>query len=147
MYSRTPLAPQCKPILANDPKRATRLMGIMNLTPDSFSDGGLHQPDEMEQLKSTISRQLGAGATIIDIGGQSSRPNAPDVTAEEEIARILPAIEAVKSLPEAETVAISVDTYRAAVAEAAINAGAHIINDISAGMLDPDMLPAIAKLG
>jgi 2-amino-4-hydroxy-6-hydroxymethyldihydropteridine diphosphokinase/dihydropteroate synthase len=69
------------------------------------------------------------------------------VTAEEEINRVLPAIAAIKSLPEAEGIAISVDTYRAAVAEAAVNAGAHIVNDISAGMLDPQMLSTVARLG
>jgi 2-amino-4-hydroxy-6-hydroxymethyldihydropteridine diphosphokinase/dihydropteroate synthase len=69
------------------------------------------------------------------------------VTAEEEINRVLPAIAAIKSLPEAEGIAISVDTYRAAVAEAAVNAGAHIINDISAGALDPQMLSTVARLG
>jgi dihydropteroate synthase len=86
-------------------------------------------------------------ATIIDVGGQSSRPNAPDVSAEEEIRRVLPAIAAIKSLPEAKGIAISVDTYRAAVAEAAVNAGADIVNDISAGMMDAQMLPTVARLG
>lgn len=122
-------------------------MSILNVTPDSFSDGGDHQPTDMEALKASVSAQIEAGATIIDVGGQSSRPNAPNVTAEEETARILPAIEAIKSLPEAAHVAISVDTYRAAVAEAAINAGAHIVNDIAAGLLDPDMFHTVAKLG
>jgi 2-amino-4-hydroxy-6-hydroxymethyldihydropteridine diphosphokinase/dihydropteroate synthase len=122
-------------------------MAILNVTPDSFSDGGLHQPTDIDALKETVSAQIAAGATIIDVGGQSSRPNAPDVTPEEEIARVLPAIEAIKSLPEAAHVAISVDTYRAVVAEAAVSAGAHIVNDISAGLLDPEMLPTIARLG
>lgn len=122
-------------------------MSILNVTPDSFSDGGDNPPADKEALKATAASHIAAGAAIIDIGGQSSRPNAPDITAEEEIARILPAIEAIKRLPEASNVAISVDTYRASVAEAAVNAGAHIINDISAGMLDPEMLPTIARLG
>ncbi len=125
----------------------TLLMSIVNITPDSFSDGGQYDPANTEHFTSLIKTQIAAGASIIDIGGQSSRPNAPDITADEEISRILPAIEAVKTLPEAADVAISIDTYRAAVAEAAINAGAHIINDISAGTLDPDMLPTVAKLG
>lgn len=129
------------------PNEQTRIMSIINVTPDSFSDGGLYSPTNLEHLKTSIQAQIMNGATIVDIGGQSSRPNAPDVTAEEEMSRILPAIEVIKSIPEAANVAISVDTYRAAVAEAAINAGAHIINDISAGMLDEDMLPTIARLG
>lgn len=122
-------------------------MSIVNVTPDSFSDGGVHDPTNKETLVSLIRAQLEAGTVIVDIGGQSSRPNAPDVTAEEEIARIVPAIEVVKSMPEAESVTISVDTYRATVAETAIKAGAHVINDISAGKLDPDMLSTVAKLG
>lgn len=122
-------------------------MSILNVTPDSFSDGGFNRSTEQDALRATIAEHIAAGATIIDIGGQSSRPNADDISAEEEIARILPAIEAVKSLPAAADITISVDTYRAAVAEAAVAAGAHIINDISAGQLDPDMLPTIAKLG
>jgi 2-amino-4-hydroxy-6-hydroxymethyldihydropteridine diphosphokinase/dihydropteroate synthase len=129
-----------------DPSRQTRIMSILNVTPDSFSDGGVHVPTDLEALKATVASHIAAGATIIDIGGQSSRPNAPDITAEEEIARILPAIEAIKSLPEATNISISIDTYRAAVAEAAIKAGAHIINDVSAGLLDPDMLSTIARL-
>ena len=100
-------------------KEHTRIMSILNLTPDSFSDGGLHSSTDIEQLTSSIKSQITSGATIVDIGGQSSRPNAPDVMAEEEISRILPAIEAIKSMPEAANIAISVDTYRAAVAEAA----------------------------
>ena len=122
-------------------------MSILNTTPDSFSDGGDNPVADIEKLQQTIRSQIAAGATIIDVGGQSSRPNAPDVTAEEEISRVIPAIEAIKSLPEAANVAISVDTYRAAVADAAITAGAHIINDISAGKLDPDMFATIARLG
>ena len=122
-------------------------MSVLNVTPDSFSDGGDNQTADLESLKETVRAHIEAGATIIDVGGQSSRPNAPDVTAEEELSRVLPAIEAIKSLEEAAGVAISVDTYRAAVAEAAIGAGAHVINDISSGRLDPDMLPTIARLG
>ena len=129
-----------------DPCRKTLVMSIMNTTPDSFSDGESNTLDPLS-LRETAAAHIAAGATIIDVGGQSSRPNAPDVTAEEEINRVLPAIAAIKSLPEAEGIAISVDTYRAAVAEAAVNAGAHIINDISAGALDPQMLSTVARLG
>ncbi len=122
-------------------------MSILNVTPDSFSDGGAHDAHDGNALRHTVEHHIRVGATLIDIGGQSSRPGAPDISAEEEIARVLPAIAAVKAAEGSERVAISIDTYRAAVAEAAIQAGAHIINDISAGKLDPDMLPTIARLG
>ncbi|KAK4544077.1 hypothetical protein LTR36_004575 [Oleoguttula mirabilis] len=147
MYQQVSLGPGCEPIVPLNHQKRTRVMSILNVTPDSFSDGGVNNGADMETLKATAASHIAAGATIIDIGGQSSRPNAPDITAEEEIARVLPAIEAIKSLPEATGVAISIDTYRAAVAEAAIQAGAHIINDISAGLLDPEMLPTVARLG
>lgn len=147
MYPQVSLGRPQISLTAGEPQRMTKIMSILNVTPDSFSDGGLNQPTDAEALKATVSAHISAGATVIDIGGQSSRPDAPDVTAEEELARILPAIEAIKSLPKAENVSISIDTYRASVAEAAIKAGAHVINDISAGQLDPDMLPTIAKLG
>jgi 2-amino-4-hydroxy-6-hydroxymethyldihydropteridine diphosphokinase/dihydropteroate synthase len=88
-----------------------------------------------------------SGATLIDVGGQSSAPGAADVSAKEEISRILPAIELIRSHPQAKNIVISVDTYRAPVAEAAIKAGADMVNDISAGLLDPEMLPTVAKLG
>ncbi|PPJ54574.1 hypothetical protein CBER1_06622 [Cercospora berteroae] len=147
MYALTPLAPECEPLRAREPTRRTLVMSILNVTPDSFSDGGSHEPTDLDSLRRTVNAHISAGATIIDIGGQSSRPNAPDVSPEEEISRTLPAIEVIKSMPEARHIAISVDTYRAAVAEAAIHAGAHIINDISAGLLDDKMLSTIARLG
>ncbi|KAL1297062.1 hypothetical protein AAFC00_004650 [Neodothiora populina] len=134
-------------IHAQDPRRPTHVMSILNVTPDSFSDGGKHEPTDVAELRSTILAHVRAGVTCIDIGGQSSRPGAPDISAQEEIDRILPAIEVIKSLPEAAHIAISIDTYRAAVAEAAIRAGAHMINDISAGLLDPEMLPVVGRLG
>lgn len=84
---------------------------------------------------------------MIDVGGQSTAPKRPEVPAEEEIARVVPAIELIRSIPEAGDVLISVDTYRASVAEAAVRAGADIINDVSAGAMDPDMLPVMARLG
>ncbi|KAF2774257.1 Dihydropteroate synthase [Teratosphaeria nubilosa] len=149
MFPQTPLGPSGEVITAQNPRRKTRVMSILNTTPDSFSDGGLIPVTDRGALRDLIAAQIADGATIIDIGGQSSRPNAPDVTAEEEIRRILPAIEAFNELPE-ETrscVAISIDTYRAAVAEAGIKAGAHIVNDISAGTLDADMLSTVARLG
>lgn len=119
-------------------------MSILNVTPDSFSDGGSH---DQTNLAATVQAAVASGATILDVGGQSTAPGARQVTGEEEAARILPAIQLIRSMPECAGVAISVDTYRADVAEAAINAGADIINDVSAGMLDPDMLPTAARLG
>ncbi|EME79075.1 uncharacterized protein MYCFIDRAFT_143607 [Pseudocercospora fijiensis CIRAD86] len=146
MYAMTPLSPGSDSLRPLKPQRRTTVMSILNVTPDSFSDGGDNLSSDMEALRQTVATHIADGATIIDIGGQSSRPNAPDITADEEISRILPAIEAIKSLPEASNITISVDTYRASVAEAAIKAGAHIINDISAGTLDSEMLPTIARL-
>ncbi|KAG9642479.1 folic acid synthesis protein, partial [Aureobasidium melanogenum] len=134
-------------IRALETTRPTHIMSILNTTPDSFSDGGLNSPTDETALRETITSHIRAGATIIDIGGQSSRPNAPDVTAEEEIQRVLPAIKVLKSLPDASNICISIDTYRAAVAEKAIQAGAHVINDISGGLLDVDMLPTVGRLG
>lgn len=145
MSIQTQLSPTQPPLTPLLPWRNTRIMSILNVTPDSFSDGGVHSPSDKISLKETIQAHYDAGATILDVGGQSSRPGAPSITAEEEIARILPAIEAAKETGI--NMALSVDTYRASVAEAAINAGAHIINDISAGALDPEMLPTVARLG
>ncbi|KAI4808872.1 folic acid synthesis protein [Aureobasidium sp. EXF-8845] len=134
-------------IRALENTRPTHIMSILNTTPDSFSDGGLNSPTDETALRKTISSHIRAGATVIDIGGQSSRPDAADVTAEEEIERVLPAIKIIKSMPEGSDICISVDTYRATVAEKAIKAGAHIINDISGGLLDADMLSTVGHLG
>jgi 2-amino-4-hydroxy-6-hydroxymethyldihydropteridine diphosphokinase / dihydropteroate synthase len=124
--------------------RRTQVMSVLNMTPDSFSDGGIHTGNS---LGSTVSSLIESGATFIDVGGQSSAPGAPDVPPKEEISRILPAIELIHRHPQAKNVVISVDTYRASVAEAAIKAGADIVNDISAGSLDTEMLPMVARSG
>ena len=124
-------------------------MAILNLTPDSFSDGGLHSLTEprplLDELRSYTTQTH--PVTILDIGGQSTRPHAPQISPEEELSRILPTITAIRADPAFQATAISVDTYRASVAAAAVKAGADIINDVSAGQLDPDMLPTIASLG
>jgi 2-amino-4-hydroxy-6-hydroxymethyldihydropteridine diphosphokinase/dihydropteroate synthase len=123
-------------------------MRIVNVTPDSFSDGGTYfkQSDasssEIKYEPDNIS-----GFSIVDVGGQTSAPGAKDISSEEEISRICPFIEGTKAFYDREKIAISVDTYRASVAEAAVKAGADIINDISAGELDPEMLPTMARLG
>jgi 2-amino-4-hydroxy-6-hydroxymethyldihydropteridine diphosphokinase/dihydropteroate synthase len=154
MTSTLPMSPQIllcpglpplTPLLGT---RKTHVMSVLNLTPDSFSDGGRHSAADIQTLRSTIKSHIDASATLIDIGGQSSRPGAKPVTSEEELSRILPAIKLIKELDaESGQVAISVDTYRADVAKAAIEAGAHIVNDISAGALDPAMLTTVAQLG
>lgn len=145
----TPLSDYCPPIRNQFPTKATHLMAILNLTPDSFSDGGLHSSADpgplLNILRSYTNRQR--PVTILDIGGQSTRPHAPQVSPDEELSRILPTIKAIRSDPSFQTMAISVDTYRAFVAAEAVKAGADIINDVSAGQLDPEMLPTIARLG
>jgi len=118
------------------------IMGILNVTPDSFFDGG--QNHNIEQIISKTQYLIDAGADIIDIGAYSSRPGATVITTEEELARALPAIETiVKAFPD---VILSIDTFRAAVAEACIDAGAHMINDVSGGTIDPKMFETVAKL-
>lgn len=143
----TPLSPSQPPLQAFKPSRKTHVMAILNMTPDSFSDGGLHPASTQPSLADTIRSFVASGATMIDVGGQSTAPNRPEVTAAEELARVLPAIKLIRSIPEARDILISVDTYRASVAEAAAEAGADIINDVSAGVMDPNMLPTVARLG
>lgn len=122
-------------------------MAILNLTPDSFSDGGKHSPTDLTYLTETVRHFISSGATIIDIGGESTRPGSTPIGAAEEIARVVPAIQHIRTIPEAANIAISIDTYRAAVAEAACAAGADIVNDVSGGLLDPEMLPTVARIG
>ena len=118
------------------------VMGILNVTPDSFYDGGFHN-DEIRMLEK-VGHMLTDGATIIDIGGYSSRPGAKDVSEKEEIDRVVPAIRAImKEYPDAY---VSIDTFRASVAEAAVSEGAVMVNDISAGSLDGKMFATIGKL-
>jgi dihydropteroate synthase len=115
------------------------LMGILNVTPDSFSDGGLYF--ETDKAIAHAKALEAAGADIIDIGGESSRPFSDPVPLEEEMRRVIPVIRALA--PELK-VPISVDTYKAKVAEEAIKAGAHIVNDISALRFDKDMVKVVA---
>ncbi|MCA3748597.1 MAG: dihydropteroate synthase [Rubrobacter sp.] len=118
-------------------------MGIVNVTPDSFSDGG--EAFSPERAAERAFRLLDEGAHIIDVGGESTRPGADPVSAEEEIRRVVPAIKAILSgRPEA---VISVDTYRARTAEAALDAGALMVNDITALRGDPRMAPLVAGAG
>lgn len=121
-------------------------MSILNVTPDSFSDGGKNYDVSVDILKETIKQHVEAGATIIDVGGQSTRPGSAQADSAEELRRVLPALEAFRSL-RLKDVAISVDTYRADVAKAAFEAGAHIVNDVSGGLMDDKMLSTVAGLG
>ena len=120
---------------------APKVMGILNVTPDSFYDGGKYA-DEKAMLLHT-EQMLREGADFIDIGAYSSKPNVTEIGEEEEMSRLIPAIVAVlKHFPES---LISVDTFRSRVARAAIENGAALINDISAGMLDNDMMKTVAS--
>lgn len=119
------------------------VMGVINLTPDSFSDGGRFNRADL--ALNEASRQLQAGAQVLDLGAQSTRPGAVDVGAEEELSRLLPGLESIRSAhPQA---ILSVDTFLASVARAALEAGADWINDVSGGRRDPAMLPLVADAG
>lgn len=121
----------------------TLLMGILNLTPDSFSgDGILKGQDPLDVALAQARRFLEAGADILDVGGESTRPGAALVSAEEELARVVPVIRALRVETEA---VISVDTYKASVADAALEAGADWINDVWGLRADPDMAAVAAK--
>ncbi|MCB0791617.1 MAG: dihydropteroate synthase [Flavobacteriales bacterium] len=118
------------------------VMGILNVTPDSFHSGSRVGPGELLRRAEVM---LQAGAAILDIGGASSRPGATEVPLEEELRRVIPAILDVhRHFPEA---LLSVDTWRSVVAGEAVGAGAGMVNDIGAGLLDTDMLTTVARLG
>ncbi|WP_062071370.1 dihydropteroate synthase [Demequina sediminicola] len=118
----------------------THVMGILNVTPDSFSDGGQwHQADAAIQRGLALAS---TGADFVDVGGESTRPGAERVDAEVELARVLPVVRALS----AEGVAVSIDTMRAATARAAVEAGAVLVNDVSGGLADPRMAGTIADL-
>jgi dihydropteroate synthase len=123
-----------------NPHRRPLLMGVLNLTPDSFSDGGKYL-DPGKALDHT-QHMVSSGAEVIDIGGESTRPGAQRIDSAEQIRRIVPIISALR--PRVPAV-LSIDTTRADVAHAALNAGADLINDISAARDDPDMLPLAVR--
>ncbi|MUU78035.1 dihydropteroate synthase [Winogradskyella endarachnes] len=119
-----------------------KVMGILNVTPDSFFDGGKYKAET--EILNQVETMLKHQATFIDIGGYSSRPNADDVCEAEELNRVLPVIELIlKHFPET---LISIDTFRSNVAKQSIEAGAALVNDISAGQLDANMLATVGKL-
>ena len=120
-----------------------KIMGILNLTPDSFYDGGLY--NNTDRALAQTEKMLVEGATFIDVGGASSKPGAVEISADEELARVLPVIEELhKTFPET---LISIDTYRSDVAKQAVAAGAAMVNDISGGNLDAKMLKTVGALG
>ncbi|MCB0445382.1 MAG: dihydropteroate synthase [Gelidibacter sp.] len=119
-----------------------KVMGILNITPDSFYDGGRYKNDSA--ILKQVDNMLAEGATFIDVGAYSSRPKAVEIDETEELQRILPIIELlIKNFPE---ILISVDTFRSGIAKTCIEAGACMINDISAGKLDDNMLQTVANL-
>lgn len=118
-----------------------KVMGILNVTPDSFYDGGKNSLPNL--IIEKVGKMIADGASILDVGGYSSRPNALHVSEQEEIDRVVPAIQLIKK--EFPNSVISIDTFRAKVAQKAIDAGADMINDISGGELDPEMFQTVAK--
>jgi len=120
------------------PRRGALVMGVLNVTPDSFSDGGKYA--HVDAAVAHGRRMAQAGAAVLDIGGESTRPGALAVAADEQIRRICPVIEQLRQVA-----VLSVDTRDAQVAQAALEAGAHLVNDISGATADPKMLPLVAK--
>ena len=119
-----------------------KVMGILNVTPDSFFDGGNYK--SKKDILTKAETILNAGASFIDVGGYSSRPGADHISLDEELHRVVPAIEMIlEHFPEA---LISIDTFRSQVAKTCIEAGAALVNDISAGKLDEAMMPTIGEL-
>jgi dihydropteroate synthase len=119
-----------------------RVMGILNVTPDSFFDGSRYQSPKL--ILNQAEKMLVEGADFIDVGGYSSRPGATDISIDEEMQRVIPAIELIsRQFPQA---IISIDTFRSHVAKRAVEAGASLVNDISAGELDNEMVLTIAAL-
>jgi dihydropteroate synthase len=126
--------------------RGTLVMGILNVTPDSFSDGGyFHSPEQAPERALTHAlKLLNEGADILDIGGESTRPNATPLSADEEQSRVLPVIEAI--LKEKPETILSIDTFHATTARRAIEAGAEIVNDVSGHLWDSEMPTTCAQL-
>lgn len=123
-----------------DIKNETYVMGILNVTPDSFSDGGKY--NGMDRALAHAKQMIDEGAAIIDVGGESTRPGHVQITEDEEIARVTPVIERLK---QEFAVPVSIDTYKSRVAEAALQAGADLVNDIWGLKYDPKMAGVIAK--
>ncbi len=120
------------------------IMGILNVTPDSFSDGGKFS--SLDETIQQVELMLSEGVDIIDIGGESTRPGSDSVTAQEQIQRVIPVIQAIRQ-QLADDVLISIDTTLSEVAKAALDVGANIINDVSGGRVDPSILTLAAQTG
>ena len=118
------------------------IMGILNVTPDSFYDGGFY--DNQKKVIDQVEKMINDGASIIDIGGYSSRPGADNISPEVELARVLPIVKLIKE--RFSKILISIDTFRSEVAKQCVENGADIINDISGGSLDSKMFETVAKL-
>jgi dihydropteroate synthase len=130
-----------------DLSHGTAVMGILNVTPDSFFAGSRVNSAQgmVSEVADRAGQMLRDGATFLDIGGYSTRPGAPDISPSEETDRVLPAIEAIlRAWPDT---LLSVDTFRADVARQAVNAGACLVNDVAGGTLDPAMFQTVAELG
>jgi dihydropteroate synthase len=119
-----------------------KVMGILNVTPNSFYDGGKHLEEKV--ILKQVEKMLSEGATFIDVGGYSSKPNTEEVSEEQELQRILPVVQNI--IKEFPNTVISIDTFRSKVAQAAVENGAAIINDISSGNLDGNMMKTVAQL-
>jgi dihydropteroate synthase len=123
----------------------TYMMGVLNITPDSFSDGG-----KFQTIEAAIDRavsMVAAGVDTIDLGGESTKPGATPVDEQTELARVIPIIEAIRQHPETQAIPISIDTSKSVVARSAIQAGADIVNDVSGGKYDPQMLSTVGCMG
>ena len=116
------------------------VMGILNVTPDSFYDGGWHF--DSDKAKSRVEQMIAEGAEIIDIGGESTRPGSKPVSVEEELGRVIPVIDFIKSISD---IPISIDTQKAEVAKKAVEAGACVVNDVG-GLRNSDMIQAVAEM-
>lgn len=123
----------------------TLVMGILNVTPDSFSDGGRH--NDVERALATARDMVAAGVHVLDVGGQSTAPGRPEVPVAEEIERVVPVIQALRADPVTRAVPISIDTYRADVARAALDAGASLVNNVHGGAADAAMRSLVAEHG
>ena len=130
------------PVIAGVRLDRPQVMGILNVTPDSFSDGGDHL--DVDAAVAAAMRMQAEGAAFIDVGGESTRPGAVEVPVADEIARIVPVISALRARSD---VAISIDTRKADVAAAALRAGGNFINDVSAFRFDPDLASVVARAG
>ena len=118
-----------------------KVMGILNLTPDSFYDGGVH--NEINKIEDHVNKMVNDGMDILDIGGYSSKPGAKNISVDEELSRVIPILKHIRKIfPE---LVISIDTFRSKIASASLNEGADIINDISSGTLDKNMMSIVAK--